>query len=136
MAAEAEIMTYGTYAIGGTGIVSVVILAIRHLVLRISRDATTVVQDSTQREQIGSLREEIGRLEVLVRAQSHDIALMTQQLMKLRFAFIDEQAALLRILNEMNTIDDPLVKARISAEIEAANHRRMAVMDHVMEVKQ
>lgn len=129
-------MTYGTYAIGGTGIVSVVILAIRHLVLRISRDATTVVQDSTQREQIGSLREEIGRLEVLVRAQSHDIALMTQQLMKLRFAFIDEQAALLRILNEMNTIDDPLVKARISAEIEAANHRRMAVMDHVMEVKQ
>lgn len=129
-------MTYGTYAIGGTGIVSIVVLAIRHLILRISRDATTVVQDSTQREQIGSLREEIGRLEVLVRAQSHDIALMTQQLMKLRFAFIDEQAALLRILNEMNTIDDPLVKARISAEIEAANHRRMAVMDHVMEVKQ
>lgn len=131
-----EMVEAGAWTVGGTGMATLVFFAIRHMILKVSRDATTVVQDSTQREQIGSLREEISRLEVLVRAQSHDIALMTQQLMKLRFAFIDEQAALLRILNEMNTIDDPMVKARISAEIEAANHRRMAVMDHVMEVKQ
>lgn len=131
-----EMVEAGAWTVGGTGMATLVFFAIRHMVLKVSRDATTVVSDSTQREQIGSLREEIARLEFLVRAQSADIAQMTQQLMKLRFAFIDEQAALLRILNEMNTIDDPLVKARISAEIEAANHRRMAVMDHVMEVKQ
>jgi hypothetical protein len=129
MGAEDHMLSIATYTVGGTGLISIVVLAIRHAVIRISKDATILSTDSSQREQLGHLREEIARLEVLVRTQSDSIALMNQQLMRLRFAFIDEQAALLRILNEMNSIDDPMVKARISAEIEAANQRRLAVMD-------
>lgn len=139
MAVEADIYTAGAWTVGGTSFVTLVFLSIRHMIMRVSKDATTVVADATYREQLGGLRDEIHRLEEVIQKQSEVIAQMNSQIMALRFAFVDEQAALLRILNEMNN-DDPAVKARISAEIEAANQRRVAVMaatnGHLKEVVQ
>ncbi len=53
-------------AVGGTGIASLVFFTIRHFVLKISKDITTVQTDAGQRELITGLREEVARLEALV----------------------------------------------------------------------
>jgi hypothetical protein len=133
MAAESDVLTAGIYTVGGTGLASLVFFALRHVILKISKDATTVMSDASYRAQMSDMREEIKRLEDIIKEQGKSSAQTNNQIFKLRMAFVDEQAALLRILSEMNKSDDPTISARISAEIQAANHRRLAVLDAMNE---
>lgn len=63
---DGNMVDIGTIAVGGTGLVSMVFFTIRHFVLKVSKDVTTVQGDMTQRELVTSLREEVSRLETLV----------------------------------------------------------------------
>lgn len=112
----------------GTVVFTLVLWFIKKAVKDLNSTATDHVVQGATRLQVESLREEIGRLETLVRGQSSKLDVLNSEIIKLRLAFIDEQSALLRILGEFNAHGDVEMKARISAEIEAANRRRLAVL--------
>ena len=112
----------------GTLVLTLVVWFTKKVVKDFNATATDHVVQSATRVQVESLREEIGRLEVLVRGQSDKLDKLNSEIVKLRLAFIDEQSALLRILGDFNANGDAAMKARISAEIEAANRRRLTVL--------
>lgn len=115
-----------------TGAGTMVLTLVLWFIKKAIRDGNTAMTDhvvqGASRAQVESLREEIQRLELLVKGQSDKIDKTNSEILKLRLAFIDEQSALLRILAEFNNHGDDAMKARISAEIEAANRRRLAVL--------
>ena len=113
---------------GGTMIATLLIWFIRKAFKDVNGTLTDNAMQGASRAQVELLREEIQRLELLVKGQSDKIDKTNSEIIKLRLAFIDEQSALLRILGEFNNHGDAAMKARISAEIEAANRRRLAVL--------
>lgn len=117
------------YTGAGTLVLTMVLWFMKKAVRDVNSTATDHVVQGASRAQVESLREEIGRLEVLVRNQSAQIDQLNAELMKLRLAFIDEQSALLRILAEFSASSDTNVRTRIAQEIEAANRRRLAVVN-------
>ena len=60
-----------------------VFFTIRHFVLRVSKDITTVTVDAGQRKLVNSLREEVGRLEVLVKEMQSTINQHTSKIQSL-----------------------------------------------------
>lgn len=116
------------YTGAGSLVLSLIIWFIRKAFKDINSTLTDNSQQGASRAQVELLREEIGRLETLVQRQSDKLDKLNSEIVKLRLAFIDEQSALLRILAEFNAHGDSSMKARISAEIEAANRRRLAVL--------
>lgn len=83
MASEMDLVVAGGYAIGGTGLASMVFFTIRHFVLRVSKDITTVTVDAGQRDLVNSLREEVVRLEVLVKEMQATINQHTSKIQSL-----------------------------------------------------
>ena len=112
----------------GTLILSLILWFIKKAIKDGNSAMTDHVVQGASRAQVESLREEIKRLEELVTTQSNKIDKTNSEILKLRLAFIDEQSALLRILAEFNNHGDEQMRARISAEIEAANRRRLTVL--------
>jgi hypothetical protein len=91
MVSDSELMSAAQLAVGGSGLVSLVFFTIRHFVLKVSKDFTTVQGDMTQRELVGGLREEVARLEAVVdkmqkSIESHTgkIAVLERQVMDYR----------------------------------------------------
>lgn len=91
MPGENNVMEAAAMTVGGAGMASLVFFTLRHFVLKVSRDVTTVQYDMTQRELISGMREEVTRLEaVLDKTQktidSHTakIALLERQVMDYR----------------------------------------------------
>ena len=116
------------FAGSGTAVLTLILWFIRKAFKDVNGALTDNAMQGASRAQVELLREEIQRLETLVKGQSDKIDKTNSEIIKLRLAFIDEQSALLRILSEFNNHGDASMKARISAEIEAANRRRLAVL--------
>ena len=116
------------FAGSGTAVLTLILWFIRKAFRDVNGAMTDHAMQGASRAQVELLREEIQRLETLVQGQSGKIDKTMSEVVKLRLAFIDEQSALLRILGEFNNHGDAAMKARISAEIEAANRRRLAVL--------
>lgn len=73
MSVETDIVNAGGWIIGGSGLATMVFFVIRHFVMKVSKDATTVEADAGQRQIIGNLREELSRLEALVKTMQSTI---------------------------------------------------------------
>lgn len=91
MVNENNLVEAAAYTAGGTGMASLLFFTLRHFILKVSKDVTTVQGDMTQRELLGGLREEVARLEALVEkmqksVDSHTakIALLERQIMDYR----------------------------------------------------
>ena len=120
----------GAVTIAGSGalVLTLVLWFVRRVIRDVSTTATENASQQATRAQVTLLREEIQRLEVLVRDQSTKVDTLNNEIVKLRLAFVDEQAALLRVLGEFSSRGDDEVKARIAQELEDASKRRAAVM--------
>lgn len=98
MAVEQDIVTIGSYALGGTGLTTLIFMTLRHLVLKVSRDMTTMQADATQRDLITGMRDEVTRLEVLVDKMQKSVDGHTAKIAKLESQLLRNRSSALAAL--------------------------------------
>ena len=98
MSTEQAAVEIGSYVVGGTGLSAMVFMVIRHFILKISRDMTTMQADSTQRDLITGMREEVTRLEALVARMQLSIDAHTGKIAKLESQLLRNRSSALAAL--------------------------------------
>ena len=105
MSAEQAAVEIGSYVVGGTGLSAMVFMVIRHFILKISRDMTTMQADSTQRDLITGMREEVTRLEALVGRMQTAVDAHTGKIAKLESQLLRNRSSALAALALIEAFD-------------------------------
>lgn len=130
MSLEQTAVDVGSYVVGGTGLTAMVFMVIRHFILKISRDITTVQSDSTQRDLIAGMREEVTRLETLVEKMQKSVDGHTAKIAKLETQLLRNRSsaiAALALIEAFECACNEPMRAKLVAIL-----HRMAEMEEVV----